>query len=169
MKTALVVGNHPCAMREIKELSSLYRWDAVVAINGSAVWLDMDIHCLATHHRELVPEWKSNRISRLGRDDLHQHNIFTVNGSKISTSQNQYRICLEKSGSSSLFGALYACHKFDRVVVTGARLDGDYRQFRDGWVEAYEKNLYQIRDKCRAYVGSQFGYVSFIKHLLGGV
>lgn len=169
MSTALVVGNHSCAKREIIELQRFCKWDAVVAINGAAVWLDMELHCLATHHREQVSEWKSSRISRLGRDDLHQQNIFTVNGSKISTSQNQYRICLEKSGSSSLFGALYACHKFDRVIVIGTRLDCDYFQFRDGWREAVSKNLYGIREKCRAYVGSSYGYVSFCKHLLGGV
>jgi hypothetical protein len=107
------------------------------------------------------------RKERTGRTDLNINNCFTINGSKVSTSMNQFRVCLDRSGSSALFGTLYACRNFAQVVVCGVRLDGPYLPFRFGWHEAYAKNLYGIREKCRGFTGYRYGYVGFIKDLLG--
>jgi len=143
-KTLIVMGSAPCLFDDLAKVKK-YKADCM-AVNESAVMYLGDIQHIATYHPVYLPGLISARKAMGGNTDFttHSHKGF-INPDTLKEVVSKiwplpkvnpgYTDFL--SGTSTLFGVEVGLNLgYEKIIVCGAPMEGDYEQFQEAWKRA---------------------------------
>lgn len=171
-KKAIIVGTAPCWNNDVNYVKDIDERD-IVGINYAYALLPKIDFWYVYDFLQYNPIWYKQERSNKRLDN--------INPILIGPPTNGYADITHKpiglrSGTGALFATMFmCCMGYDDIIITGCPLDDSgnvnqnvdvngYFRYRNGWNDAYDQNVYGIRDKVRSvsgYIAELYGKVRY--------